>query len=181
MNATKILGVWLSEDLSFERNTREICRKAYMRVSMLTKLKYIGIQTEELLNIYILFIRSVTEYCSVLFHPSLTQEQSEAIEKIQAVCLRVILGDNYVSYVAATEMCGLEFLSTRREKRCLTFSQKAIDHPLNKRMFSLTVKSDNHNLRNREKFQVNFARTQSYSQSSIPYCQRKLNDYFKNK
>ena len=146
---------------------------------MLTKLKYVGIQTEEPLNIYISFIR-VTEYCAVLFHSSLTQEQSDSIENIQAVCLRVILGDNYVSYAAATEMCGLYFLSTRREKRCLSFSLKSIDHPQNKRMFPLNIKTDDHNLRIREMFQVNFARTQSYSQSSIPYCQRMLNEYFMN-
>ena len=53
---------------------------AYMRVPMLTNLKYVGIQTEELLNIYILLIRSVTVYSSVLFHSSLTQEQSDSLE-----------------------------------------------------------------------------------------------------
>ena len=40
----KILGVWLSEDISdWSKNTSEICRKAYSRVGMLTKLKYVGV------------------------------------------------------------------------------------------------------------------------------------------
>ena len=67
-NVSKILGVWISEDLSWEMNTKQICRKAYSRMSMLTKLKYVGIRTEDLIEIYILFIRSITEYCAVAFH-----------------------------------------------------------------------------------------------------------------
>ena len=34
---TKVLGVWLTEDLKWAKNTKEICIKAYSRVSMLTK------------------------------------------------------------------------------------------------------------------------------------------------
>ena len=43
ISATKLLGVWITEDLSWQKNTQEICRKAYARLSMLTKLKYVGV------------------------------------------------------------------------------------------------------------------------------------------
>ena len=79
----KLLGVWISEDLSWSRNCKEICIKAYSRLSMITKLKYVGVKIEDLIDIYILFIRSVTEYCSVAFHSSLTLEQSNKLETIQ--------------------------------------------------------------------------------------------------
>ena len=36
---TKLLGVWLPEDLTWSRNCAEICIKVYSRLSMLTKLK----------------------------------------------------------------------------------------------------------------------------------------------
>ena len=70
---------------------------------MLTKLRYVGTKIEDLVEIYILYIRSITEYCSVAYHSSLTVAQSDKIERIQKVCLRVILGDMYVSYEAALE------------------------------------------------------------------------------
>ena len=89
---------------------------------MLTKLKYAGVSIEDLVDIFILFIRSVTEYCSVAFHSSLTIEQSEKIEQIQKTCLKVILGEMYVSYSAALEMTNLTKLSDRREKMCLDFA-----------------------------------------------------------
>ena len=177
---TKILGVWISEDLSWSKNTKEMCRKAYSRMSMLTKLKYVGVKTEDLLEIYILFIRSVTEYCSVAFHSSLTQEQETDIERIQKTCLKIILDDNYVSYTAALEMSGLETLHNRRETRCLEFAIKCTKHSINKRIFPLNKNLDkeDNKIRNRETFLVNFARTETYRMSAVPFCQRMLNVHF---
>ena len=103
---------------------RKSAKIAYSRLYMLTKLKYAGVSLEDLLDIYILFVRSVTEYCDVAFHSSLTVEQSEKLEQIQKICLKVILGDMYVSYSSALEMTGLKPLSERRQHRCLDFARK---------------------------------------------------------
>ena len=180
IEAYKLLGIWITEDLSWEYNTKEMCRKAYSRIAMLTKLKYIGTSTEDLIEIYILFIRSLTEYCAVAFHSNLTLSQTTDIERIQKTCLKIILGDNFVSYPAALEMTGLESLFNRREKRCLDFSLKAIKHPVHSRLFPLNRNQNNGSIvvRKREKFHVNFARTESYRKSAIPYCQRMLNMHF---
>ena len=114
IEVAKILGIWISEDLTWSRNCKEICKKAYSRLSMITKLKYAGVSFEDLINIYVLFVRSITEYCSVAFHSSMTIEDSNKLEQIQKICLKVILGDMYVNYPAALEMSGLKLLSTRR-------------------------------------------------------------------
>ena len=135
LSTTKILGIWLQEDLGWTENTKQICIKAYSRVSVISKLKYAGIITEDLLIIYTLFIRSITEYCSVAFHNSLTEDQSHKIETIQSTCLKIILSDNYVSYSAALEMCNLDRLETRREKRLLSFSLRCLKIDFNKHMF----------------------------------------------
>ena len=149
-----------------------ICKKAYTRESLLTKLKYIGISTEDLITIYILFIRSITEYCSVAFHNSLTVRQSEKIEAIQKNCLKIILDVNYVSYSAALEMCGLEKLSNRRAEKQLSFSLKCLKNEFCKKMFPENVPVK------KEKFVINFARTSKYFDSAIPQCQRTLNNFF---
>ena len=99
---------------------------------MISKLKYIGTCIEDLLDIYCLYVRSVLEYCAVVYHSSLTQEQSNQLESVQRVCLATILGDNYVSYEAAREMTGLPLLSARRERRVETFCRRAIVHPRHK-------------------------------------------------
>ena len=128
-----------------------------------------------------LFIRSCAEYCSVVFDCSLTKSQSKVLERLQSTCHKVILQDNYISYSAVLEMTGRETLWDRREKKCLDFSIKCIKHPQNYWFFPL-----NPNLKNqteiceREIFYVNYARTEDYKNSAIPYCQRLLNLHYEN-
>ena len=148
---------------------------------MITKLKYVGICQEDLVNMYVLFIRSVAEYCSVSFHSSLTQEQSRKLEGIQRTCLKVILGDEYESYQTALKTLGLETLEARRKQKCLSFALKCLKHPRNQRLFPVNRNNNNHDIRSNEKFEVNFARTSTYQNSTIPYCQRLLNSHFNAK
>jgi len=172
----KLLGVWLQEDGGWGKNTQELCKKAYMRLSMLTKLRYAGVSKENLITIYKLHIRSCLEYNAVSFHSSLSSQQADALERCQSVCLKVILQDNYISYEAALEMTGLEKLEDRRLKRCLDFSKKCLKHPINQRMFPLNPNLNNQqSIRAREKYMVNFAYKNSYKNSTIPFCQRLLN------
>ena len=179
-SVTKILGMWISEDLSWSKNCQEMAKKAYSRLSLITKLKYVGVNRNDLIDIYILFIRSVTEYCAVVFHSSLTQKESEKIERIQKTCLKIILGDEYLDYSNALYLCGLQTLKERREKRCLDFSEKCVSHYRNKTIFPKNPNYDKR-LRESEPFLVNFAKSESYRRSSVPYCQRILNKYFMKK
>ena len=60
-------------------------------------------------------IRSLTEYCSVVWHSRLTVEQTNKLERIQKICLKVILGDSYTRYSEALDMFSLVSLHQRRE------------------------------------------------------------------
>ena len=144
---------------------------------MLTKLKYVGVSIEDLLQIYSLFIRSRAEFCGVSFHSSLTIEQTRKLENIQRTCLKIILQENYVNYQAACEMTGFLTLSQRRENRTLTFARRCLQSEEMARFFPLTPDLRILELREREKFQVNFAHGEAYRKSAIPYCQRKLNEF----
>ena len=181
ISVTKILGLWISEDLSWSKNCKEICQKAYSRISMITKLKYVGVEVQDLIEIYILFIRSVTEYCAVAFHSTLTMEESHKLERIKKTSLKLILGVMYVDYSSALEMCGLQTLAMRRQARCLEFARKCLKHPRNSKMFPRNQVLSSHYTRDREVFHVNFARTEDYRKSAIPYSQRLLNDYYNGK
>ena len=171
------LGIHMTEGLCWEKHISEICRKAYPRVRMLSKLKYVGVPIEDLIMLYSLHIRSVTEYCSTAFHSSLSQRLSNKLEAIQKTCLRVILGEMFIDYSSALEMCSVKSLFERRENRSLSFAIKCTKHKTNMSMFPLNPSQDTHTVRNREKFLVNKSHTTKYMKSTIPYLQRRLNSY----
>ena len=67
-----------------------------------------------------------------------------------------------MSYDAALEMCGLERLSERREKKMLSFSKKCINNEFTESMFPYNDPGK------REPFYVNFARTEQYKKKCYP-------------
>ena len=72
---------------------------------MLTKLKYVGVPLEDLVHIYILYVRSLLEYCSVVWYSTLTVEQTHDIERVQKLSMKIILGEQYNGYESALEKC----------------------------------------------------------------------------
>ena len=170
----KLLGVWISENLDWEKIT-DICKRAYARVSLLCKLKYVGMKKKDLLTIFISFIRSLLEYACVVWHSSLTINQTRSIERVQKVCLKVILGQDYGEYETALEACNLESLEARRVKLCLSFGRKCISHQSHRSIFPESRQDHEHNLRHQLQYHVNHARTEKYRKSSVPYIQRLMN------
>ena len=142
---------------------------------MLSKLKYTGVSTSDLLEIYSLFIRSRAEYMSVVWHSSLTILEANKIENIQKTSLKIILGESYDDYFSSLAKTGLKSLSERRKIRCLSFAKRCLENPHTKEMFPLNSENVS-NSRQPEKYSVNFARTENYLNSAVPYCQRLLND-----
>ena len=176
--AAKILGVWIEEDAgSWQKNTSELCKSAYGRISMLTKLRYVGISRKDLIEIYCLFVRSRAEYCSVAFHSSLTQDQERKIENIQKTSLKIILQDEYSGYETACSLTGLATLAQRRESRSLTYARRCLNNKEFSRFFPRVSDLPEQELRNRDPFVVNFARGAKYQNSAIIHCQKQLNQY----
>ena len=175
---TKILGCWIEEDPGkWGKNTTELVKSAYSKISMLSKLKYTGVSNEDLLDIYKLFVRSRAEYMSVVWHSSLTAAEAQKIENVQKTSLKIILAGSYTDYESGLQISGLSTLFSRREARCLAFAKRCLKNKQTHSFFPLNPVGLQ-NIRNPEKFVVNFAHTENYKNSTVPYCQRLLNkDY----
>ena len=98
VSETRLLGVIIQEDLSWNKNTRALVKKAYSRMVILRKLVEFEVNKSDMITIYILFIRSVLEKSSVVWSSSLTLEQIASLEKVQKVALRIICQNGYISY-----------------------------------------------------------------------------------
>ena len=82
-----------------------------------------GVSIEDLIDIYILYIRSIAEYWLLVFHSSLAQEESNKIERIKKTCLKVI----NINYELPCHIEG------KKRKTLPNFSLKCVRHTKNKR------------------------------------------------
>ena len=128
----KLLGVIITNDLKWKENTEYITKKAYSRMWLIRRLKQSGASISALLDIYTKHVRSVVEFASVVWHSSLTQENTTAIERVQKSAFAVILGSRYESYDGACELLSMKKLSNRRDTLALKFATKASKHPIHK-------------------------------------------------
>ena len=60
LHEVRLLVVLLTDDLSFERNTQDICRRAFARISILTELKFVGVPLNDLIQVYIFLCSQFT-------------------------------------------------------------------------------------------------------------------------
>ena len=172
---TRLLGVVINDDLSWHSNTQELIKKANSRMMILHNLTSFCLPTQEMVEIYVLYIRSVVEYSCVVWHSSLTVEDSDALERIQKTALRIILQDNYHEYQQALKHVGLQTLYERREKLCIKFATQCVKKGKMSDMFPLNRKTVN--TREHEKFFVQPAFSDRLKDSAVPHMQRLLNKH----
>ena len=142
---------------------------------MLHKLVEFNVPTEDLLNIYVLYIRSVLEQSCQVWHSSLTAENITDLERVQKNSLKIILGRKYISYENALKITGIQSLFERREGLCLKFAKACLKNSQVKDIFPVNAPNTDMTTRNREKYTVTFARSERLRTSAVPHMQRLLN------
>ena len=92
---------------------------------------------EENREIYKMYIRSILEQSSVVWHSSLSSENAEDLERVQKAAVRLILGNKYENYEDGLIKANLDSLNVRRDVLCKKFAIKCIksDNPRVKNMF----------------------------------------------
>ena len=178
VEVTKLLGVQIRSDLKWSTNTDYICAKGFSRLWMIRRLKSLGAETDELLDVYRQQVMSVLELAVPVWSPGLTKEEVKQIERVQKVALHIILGEEYTNYTHALGILNLECLSTRREALCLKFAKKSAKSLKFKQWFSLNENNTN-GMKTRSKksfLKPVFTRTKKYMNSTIPYITNLLNE-----
>lgn len=171
---TKLLGTIISSDLSWYANTEMLVKKAYQRMLMLHKLYSFHVGDEEMVTIYILYVRSILEQSCQVWHYSITEEEKQDLERVQKVACKVILNSEYTDYEEALKVLGLDTLSKRRDKLSLKFAKRSLKYEQTRDMFPLNGESVE--IRYKEKYHVQHAKGGRLLKSAIPQLQRALNE-----
>ena len=98
ISETKLLGIVINNELDWDSNTGFLVKKANARISLLHKLVDFSVPTDDMKNIYILYIRSHLEQSCQVWHSSLNLENITDLERVQKNACRIILQEEYVSY-----------------------------------------------------------------------------------
>ena len=162
----KLLGLYINNNLTWDDHVSSICTKTAKRLHFLKLLKRAAMSTADLLRYYESVIRPVAEYACVVWHSSLTKDQSARLESIQRRALKLIYGrDNH-------EMIMLPSLADRREDLAKRFFNSLIN-PTNCLHYLLPPKRDINvisKLRHVKLFACPTTRTERFKNSTIIYA-----------
>ena len=110
MSTYKILGVHISEDLTWNMHTDYVFKEANKRLYAFKLLKKSGVATEDLVKIYCSLIRSVLEYAAPVWSDLPDHYLASVVESIQKKALKIIV-PTYLFCFCFYETSGLS-LST---------------------------------------------------------------------
>jgi hypothetical protein len=176
----KLLGVIITSDMKFSRNTEYIVERGYKRVWMLRRLKNLGASDYQLVDVYIKQVRSVLELAVPVWHSSLTVADKISIERVQKSALQIILGLEYDSYKSACQHLGLETLEVRRKKLCKKFGIKAAKNAKHTKWFKVNTKISR-TRQQQPQFCPVVSRTTRFDNSPLSYLTKVLNEHFQTK
>lgn len=165
----KLLGVYFSSDLTWNKHVNVITAKASKRIYVLCHLIRSGFNREDVIKLYCSLIRPILEYACEVWHCGLTQKLSDEIEAVQRRCMKVIFP--YLSYADATAVAQLETLSSRREKAVIKlFNEIKSDSHVLHHLLPFKLSLSRTVIRNVYPFNIPIARTSRRMRSLISYC-----------
>lgn len=147
-------------------------RKSYgARAWVIRHLRRLDLEPGLLVRIYFSLIRPIFDYASPAYHTTLTDQQSESLERLQRSTL-TIFGLN-VSYAAALEKANLQTLKERREELFKNFTVKVFRSEKYRERWFTERANPVYGLRNERKLVQNYARCERLQRSPI-YMMRQL-------
>ena len=167
-----LLGVIVSNDLKWAKNTEFICTKARQKLWILRRMLKLKLTEYELFDVYQKEVRTILEFAVPVWHSALTRKQTSEIESIQKQAFKIILGKSFYSYSDACAKFSTGSLEQRRLEICHRFALKNLDSNQ-----SLFTRVDLHpGLRKRSRIVTEYkCNKRKFQRSSLPYLASLLN------
>ena len=94
----KILGTIVKTNLSWDDNCDNLIKKVNARMQLLRGVQSFAATKIEMVHLWAIFCRSVLEQSCVVWHSSLTQENSDDLERTQKTFSKLVLREKYTTY-----------------------------------------------------------------------------------
>lgn len=173
----KVLGVTLTNDLSFYEHVEKIAAKTRAKTWALSKLRRKGLSEKNLIKTYKCLIRPSLEYAAAAWHSLLTAGQSALLERQQSQALKNIFGPS-LSAATLRKKADIETLHSRREALVTRFAKKSLANPRTNHWFKerpVPSYARRSGVRY-PKYREETARTDRHRNNPKNYLVRKLNE-----
>ena len=134
-NETTLLGLKITSDLSWKKNTEHCVSKANTRMQIIRSLIKFSVPIDDLVLLYCQFVRTILEFNSNVWFSAITKDEEDDLERIQKTACKLILNRNYHSYEDAINKLNIEKLSNRRQKLALKFAKGCVQLKQMKELF----------------------------------------------
>ena len=171
----KILGFYFDKNPGVGFHVRKMLEKIRDKLWSLRHLKKCGLSQRDLVGVYKTFLLPILDYAIPTYHPQLNLFLASEIERVQADSMRIIFGP-LVAYGTILEAGIVEEHRIRRERITRSFAVKSLGNARFRDKWFPRNDEVNYGLRNRERFEVRFARTERYTKSPLQYMRRVLNE-----
>ena len=150
-----------------------ICQKYKKAAWSINHIKRAGMNNSIIVTVYTSILRPIIEFCSPVYHSLITEEQSNMLERLQKMTLKIIFGFN-IEYEKLLELAGITSLKERRENAFIKFTTTIAS---NKRYSSWFPMNEDRglNLRRENTYKETFARTERFYNSPLFNMRRTLN------
>ena len=90
VTSTKLLGLTIANDLTWNDHVTEITKKASKRLYFLTQLKRAGVPKQDLALFYVSCVRSVIDYAAPVFFNGLPQYLKKELVRLEKRAISII-------------------------------------------------------------------------------------------
>ena len=111
--------------MSWQTHISNMVTKGSRALYMLYIIKRFRPPQEQMIKIYVTYIRPLLEYCAPVYHASITAKQAQQLERVQKRAVKIIAGYD-TTYHEILQQFNLDTLANRRQELCLRLGKQML-------------------------------------------------------
>ena len=126
VTSTKLLGLTIATDLTWNDHVTEITKKASKRLYFLTQLKRAGVPKQDLALFYVSCVRSVIDYAAPVFFNGLPQYLKKELVRLEKRAISIITSGkcNSAIEVGLTPILEHYYVLCSRQRRYVLYGNQ---------------------------------------------------------
>ena len=173
----KILGFWFGPNPNVNVHVSKLKDKFRSRLWSLRHLKRSGMQSVDLLFVYLTIIRPVLDFAVPAYHPLLSATETANLESLQKRALKIVF-DARFSYRESLALANISTLKDRREELTRKFAYSSLKNTRYTDGWFPQKPTRHYETRKQRPYLEKKPRTERFKKNPLTFMRKLLNDNF---